>query len=370
MSEFIKGIGNAANGGLQSGIGGLVGGLIQAPLQMGLQAWGARKQYKYNKMLQEQAAMHNNWLAEQSAARNYMYGLKMFNATGYEAQKAQMKAAGLNPALMYQSGGQTGTTSNPSSGSAEGVNAQGMNALSMNIASNPSVAQTAADINLKNAQADEIRSRIPRNEAETDLKKAEKDAQIAYKGYLDAENHKTWQESFNVAKEGEKLIVDIANNKITYRINSATEAEQVTKVLLMNQSIFMGTMLAKSNIELNEYHKYEITSMIAQGWQKLANDAERIEIEWKNATTMSEKNAIFKKYVNGTLNLMQDRLNFDKDKWDFEKKMEIYNAVLDGYKAFFESMRNGTESFKNLMDGGTKLMDLIPTPRKPIGFHK
>lgn len=364
MSNFIKGIGQAATNGILNGVANIASGGLLAPIQMGLQAW----QNKKNAKLQKEAAKLNDWLAQRNAERNFQYGLKMFNATGYQAQKAQMLAAGLNPALMYQSGGQQGTTSNPTSGSADGVTTQ--STTPMNINSNPLIAQTAADINLKNAQAEEIRSRIPRNEADTDLKNAEKDAQIAYKGYLEAENHKSWQESFNIAKEGEKLIVEIANDIVNYRINSATEAEQVTKVLLMNQSIYMGTLLAKSNIGLNEYHKYEITNIVAQGWQKLANDAERIQIEWKNADTASEKNAIFSKYVNGTIQVMQDRLNFDKDKWDFQKQMEIYNAVLNGYKAFFESMRNGTESFKNLMDGGTKLIDLIPSPRKPIGFHK
>lgn len=364
MSEFIKGIGNAAQGGLQSGIGGLVGGLIQAPLQMGLQAWGARKQYKYNKMLQEQAARYNNWLAQQSAERNYMYGLKMFNATGYEAQKAQMKAAGLNPALMYQSGGQAGTTANPSSGSAEGVNAQGMQGMSMNIASNPAVAQTAADINLKNAQADELRSRIPKNEAETDLAKAAEEKEKQYKEWLIADTNLTWAKEYNVGQEGIKLMWQAYDEQLKYKVHTATAAQEVVQSVILTQSMVLGNMLTESNIDLNEYQKMQITETLAQGWQSLWNDLQRIGIEKFNAMTNRDRNRILEKQVDNAMEQFERNLEFEKHKFKEHVRLETWKLVN-------QSIGTAARAFKDITEGGTNIMDMMPVPKMPrIGFNK
>lgn len=364
MSEFIKGIGNAAQGGLQSGLGGLVSSALQAPLQMGLQAWGARKQYKYNKMLQEQAAMHNNWLAEQSAARNYMYGLKMFNATGYEAQKAQMKAAGLNPALMYQSGGQAGTTSNPSSGSAEGVNAQGMTGLSMNIANNPAVAQTAADINLKNAQADELRSRIPKNEAETDLAKAAEEKEKQYKEWLIADTNLTWAKEYNVGQEGVKLMWQAYDEQLKYKVHTATAAQEVVQSILLTQSMVLGNMLTESNIDLNEFQKMQITETLAQGWQSLWNDIQRVGIEKFNAMTNRDRNRIMEKQVDNAMAQFEKNLDFEKHKFKEHVRLKTWELVN-------QSIGTAARAFKDITEGGTNVMDMLPVPKMPrIGFNK
>lgn len=364
MSNLIKGIGNAILGGAQTGVGDLVSGAIKAPLQMALQGWGAKKQYEYNKKLQEQAAKYNNWLAEQSAARNYNYGLKMFNATGYEAQKAQMKAAGLNPALMYQSGGQAGTTANPSSGSAEGVNAQGMQGMSMNITSNPAVAQTAADINLKNAQADELRSRIPKNEADTDLAKAAEEKEKQYKEWLISDTNLNWAKEYNVGQEGIKLMWQAYDEQLKYKVHTATAAQEVVQSVILTQSMVLGNMLTESNIDLNEYQKIQITETLAQGWQSLWNDIQRIGIEKFNAMTNRDRNRIYEKQVDNAMEQFERNLDFEKHKFKEQVRLKTWELVN-------QSIGTAARAFKDITEGGTNVMDMLPVPKLPrIGFNK
>ena len=53
--------------------------------------------------------LQNQWNKEM-AGINQQHNKDMFDYTGYQAQVAQMKAAGLNPALMYGSAGAGGST--------------------------------------------------------------------------------------------------------------------------------------------------------------------------------------------------------------------------------------------------------------------
>ena len=52
----------------------------------------------------------NQGYAKEMAGINQQHNKDMFDYTGYQAQVAQMKAAGLNPALMYGSAGAGGST--------------------------------------------------------------------------------------------------------------------------------------------------------------------------------------------------------------------------------------------------------------------
>lgn len=358
MSDFIKGLGQAATNGVMNGVANMVSGGMLAPIQMGLQAW----QNKKNAKLQREAAKMNDWLAQRSAERNFQYGLKMFNATGYQAQKAQMLAAGLNPALMYQSGGQQGTTSNPNSGSAEGVTTQ--STTPMNINANPMVAQTAADINLKNAQADELRSRIPKNEAETDLAKAAEEKEKQYKEWLLADTNLTWAKEYNVGQEGIKLMWQAYDEQLKYKVHNATAAQEVVQSVLLTQSMVLGNMLTESNIDLNEFQKMQITETLAQGWQSLWNDLQRIGIEKFNAMTNRDRNRILEKQVDNAMEQFERNLEFEKHKFKEHVRLETWKLVN-------QSIGTAARAFKDITEGGTNIMDMMPVPKMPrIGFNK
>lgn len=97
----------------------MIGEIIGA----GLGAAGAAIQHGYN----EDAMNLQAQLNEQAAQRNQDRNKDMWNYTNYENQVAHMKAAGLNPALIYANGGAGGQTNGSQ---AQGVNAVGGNEIS------------------------------------------------------------------------------------------------------------------------------------------------------------------------------------------------------------------------------------------------
>ena len=92
-------------------------GLIGMAIGGATAKWNDKRQLEMQQKLQEMQEAGNKRMA------NYTQGLnkEMWDYTNYENQMKHMKAAGLNPALMYGQGGGGGSTAN--GGSAGSVNA-------------------------------------------------------------------------------------------------------------------------------------------------------------------------------------------------------------------------------------------------------
>jgi hypothetical protein len=110
MADFFS---NGYGNGLIGGALGMIGGSIQYRRQKKLMA----QQYEYalgmaqqNQEYAKEMAGINQGYAKEMAGINQQHNKDMFDYTGYQAQVAQMKAAGLNPALMYGSAGAGGST--------------------------------------------------------------------------------------------------------------------------------------------------------------------------------------------------------------------------------------------------------------------
>lgn len=110
MADFFS---NGYGSGLIGGALGMIGGSIQYRRQKKLMA----QQYEYalgmaqqNQEYAKEMAGINQGYAKEMAGINQQHNKDMFDYTGYQAQVAQMKAAGLNPALMYGSAGSGGST--------------------------------------------------------------------------------------------------------------------------------------------------------------------------------------------------------------------------------------------------------------------
>ncbi|AXH74754.1 MAG: DNA pilot protein [Microviridae sp.] len=99
--------------------GGLVGGLASQATTTGmglLTNWLTnRSQLNQNQKLIQQQEEYNKRMTE----FNKNEQLDLWNKTGYAAQVRQMKEAGINPALMFKTGGSAGSTAIAAAGSSQ-----------------------------------------------------------------------------------------------------------------------------------------------------------------------------------------------------------------------------------------------------------
>lgn len=129
MSNF-GGSGYSSSGsssGSSSSGGAGWGGVAAAGVGMLAGIGQAQRQYHRQKKLNVQQYGHQRMLNQQGHDLQF----DMWNKTNYKAQMEHMKAAGLNPALMYGSAGAPGTTGSQGGGSAQGGQAGTETAMDM-----------------------------------------------------------------------------------------------------------------------------------------------------------------------------------------------------------------------------------------------
>jgi hypothetical protein len=172
-----SGSGSGGGGGFWSGTGsqvlGMLGGIGQA-----------NRQYHRQKRLmgfQQQNQMALN-------QQGHDLQMDMWNKTNYGAQVKHMRDAGLNPALMYGSAGQGGTTGSQGGGSAAGGSAVGEKVMDMQNM------LLGAQIDDLRASADEKRSKTGINEIEALL----------------SQNDYDWLTNKNLSRQSTQVIKTIA----------------------------------------------------------------------------------------------------------------------------------------------------------------
>lgn len=145
-------------GGLITGITNTITGAVQNKKALAWQKeqWNQQMQYgremweKQNQAENDRMALQNQWNKE-AAAQSQQYAKDLFDYTGYENQVKQMKAAGLNPALMNGGGG--------SAGQASGATVEPAQAFQpMGIQMALQAQQVMANTQLANAQAQKTRA--------------------------------------------------------------------------------------------------------------------------------------------------------------------------------------------------------------------
>jgi uncharacterized membrane protein YhiD involved in acid resistance len=149
---------NKGGSGLITGIAGTIAGAVSSAKDRDMQRELQQKQMEYGREMyaqqskdeKERMELQNQWNKE-AAAKSQEYAKEMFDYTGYENQAKQMKAAGLNPALLNGGSGSPGqahgATVNP---------ATAMQPMGLQVALQAQ--QTAAQTALINAQAEKTRS--------------------------------------------------------------------------------------------------------------------------------------------------------------------------------------------------------------------
>ena len=150
---------NGGGSGLITGLANTITGAVQNKKALAWQKeqWQQQMEYgremfdKQNQAENDRMALQNQWNKE-AAAQSQQYAKEMFDYTGYENQVKQMKAAGLNPALMNGGGGSAGQAS----AGAEVQPAQAFQPMGIQMALQAQ--QVMANTQLANAQAQKTRA--------------------------------------------------------------------------------------------------------------------------------------------------------------------------------------------------------------------
>ena len=157
---------NKGGSGLITGLAGTIAGAASSAKDRKLQRELQQQQMEYGReMYGRQSAdedrrmqQQNQWNKE-AAAQSQEYAKEMFDYTGYENQVKQMKAAGLNPALLNGGSG--------SPGQAHGATVEPATAMQpMGLQVALQAQQVAAQTALTNAQAEKIRSETTKQKVE------------------------------------------------------------------------------------------------------------------------------------------------------------------------------------------------------------
>ena len=181
--------GGAAGGGGAAGAGGAF-----------WKMWDTiDEQRKYDRSRRDQKYFQNRQFEYQKMLDKYGHDLQfdMWNKTNYKAQLEHMKAAGLNPALMYGSAGAPGTTGSQGGGSAAGgqkpdSGAQGNFSM---LTAQAQIEMMQSQANLNNAQAKKVGG------VDTEGVKQQIAESVARESNLNAEEELKVQQKLNLISE-------------------------------------------------------------------------------------------------------------------------------------------------------------------------
>lgn len=220
--KFLSGGGS----GLITGIAGTIAGAVSSAKDRDMQRELQQKQMEYGREMyalqskdeKERMEMQNQWNKE-AAATSQEYAKEMFDYTGYENQVKQMKAAGLNPALLNGGSG--------SAGQAHGATvspATAMQPMGLQVALQAQ--QVAAQTELTNAQAEKIRSETTAQKIENlvgigiDLAKKVAEVRKSKKDTEEVEQKiENLKRTAEATEESIKLIqANVANKEVQTRI--------------------------------------------------------------------------------------------------------------------------------------------------------
>jgi hypothetical protein len=211
--------------------------------------------------------------------------MDMWNKTNYGAQVEQLKAAGLNPSLIYGKGGQGGVTGSQGGGSAASGNAAAAQLMDLNVWKNQAELDLLkSQARLNNVEADKksgvdtektsteidfLKSQIQSNDAKIALDKAQTIG-------IEIDNklkNATFETRADIAKEELKLYRE--NVKRAVIENGIKEGQAEALITQENQKValnYLDLQLKDKQINLTEEQIKSIKETVSQGWAKIDNE--------------------------------------------------------------------------------------------------
>lgn len=275
-----------------SGVMGMVlGGLTNLGLEQAGNAMNENRRYNYDI---QRGQKELEWSKEMSHW-NMERQKELWEATGYVAQKDQMKRAGINPALMYGMGGGGGQTAaaapapTPDAGSAgqgsnSGGHAMDIGALIQLELLKSQKANIEAQTHKTNVEAEKIAG-VDTEEAHT---------RIRGNNLNNIFNEKSMEDRLDtIYAEMQKSFSELSEQNVKTNVAEATRAAQISKIrqealLVTAQVLLTGTQtsnvskdteLKTSQIIKNDKEIQKMAADIEQKWVGLSQDQKRIELE-------------------------------------------------------------------------------------------
>nr|DAX00761.1 MAG TPA: minor capsid protein [Microviridae sp.] len=279
--DFLGGGGS----GLITGLAGTIAGAVSSAKDRDMQRELQQKQMEYGREMyalqnrdeNRRMELQNQWNKE-AAAKSQEYAKEMFDYTGYENQVKQMKAAGLNPALLNGGSGSPGQAHGATVSPATAMQPMGLQVALQ-------AQQTAAQTALINAQAEKTRS-------ETTAQKVENLVGIG----------------IDLAKK----VAEVRKNK-----KDTEEVEQKIENLKKTaEATEESIKLIKANIE-----NKEVQTRIAQ-FQDDMNNVIKSSVWYENGKSQGWEETVIERYYK---NFKKDMATLSHD----EKKMLFDKKILD-----------------------------------------
>lgn len=286
-------------------LGNGIFGIFGAGLNAAMSAGAANEQWGNQLKLMEIQNRYNEQMAKNNQQRNK----DLWDYTNYENQKKHMKAAGLNPALMYGIGGGGGVSANgaqgqgvtqPTDRSVEmGLKQQGLGLQLASIASQIELNESQAKKN--EAEAEKIsgvdtrvqEATIDNLIAQTSNEKVRKGLILGQIRVADAEeelkrNTADWTKDkaeetrWNIKslqKGIDKLVEEINGMKLDNKLKEKTIDNKVRESALILQDLMAEILLKRSQQKVNEEQAKAIPAEILQGWEKLVKEGKALIIQ-------------------------------------------------------------------------------------------
>lgn len=318
---------------LGSGIFSIFGAGLNAAMSAG----AANEQWGNQLKLMEIQNRYNEQMAKNNQQRNK----ELWDYTNYENQKKHIKAAGLNPALMYGMGSGGGVSANgaqgqgvtqPTDRSVEmGLKQQGLGLQLASIASQIDLNKSQAEKN--EAEANKIagvdtraqEANIDNLIAQTSNEKVKKGLILGQIRVADAEeelkrNMADWTKDkadetrWNIKslqKGIDKLAEEINGMKLDNELKKRTIDNKVKESSLTLQNLMAEILLKGSQKKVNEEQAKAIPQQILQGWEDLVKKGKALIIQREQTEAYVQD--VFNKYDLGKKGLDIEEQKLVKD---------------------------------------------------------